>query len=269
MTTLVSWLGVDQRGPTSLYLASDSRFTWESGETWDYGRKLFASRSRPVILGYCGDVLFASQTIAQALDLIDLGLLVVDTLTHVEHGLASLTDFLQSALTSYPKSQQRPFSVICACRSGSGMTSNFGVSEVSWSADRGWLTCPHTLPAQSAVVVARGSGNATFGGADKQWRKSDIGGTSRAVYSAFCDHVASGTDAKTGGAPQLVGIYRVGAAITFGVIYAKQRWLSGAPVATCDPRATLEWRDDLFQRCDGHTLGPLPQAQRHARPAGL
>jgi len=75
LTTLIGWLGVDSRGPSSLYLAADSRFTWTPDVTWDYGRKLFASRSRPVILGYCGDVMFASHAIGQALELLEAGFL--------------------------------------------------------------------------------------------------------------------------------------------------------------------------------------------------
>ncbi len=75
MTTLIGWLGVDSTGPSSLYFAADSRFTWTSSDTWDYGRKLFASRSQPVILGYCGDVLFASHAIGQALELVEAGFL--------------------------------------------------------------------------------------------------------------------------------------------------------------------------------------------------
>ena len=75
MTTLIAWVGVDQRGPSSLYLASDSRFTWLEGITWDSGCKIFASRTHPALLGYCGDVVFSSISIAQALELIDSDLL--------------------------------------------------------------------------------------------------------------------------------------------------------------------------------------------------
>jgi hypothetical protein len=133
MTTLISWTGVDQRGPSSLYLAADSRFTWESGETWDFGRKLFASRSRPDILGYCGDVVFASQTLGQVLDLLDGGLMPSDEASTPEQRLASIAAFLRRAFESYPAAQQRPFSALYATRLRSGFDSSFVVMEVSWS----------------------------------------------------------------------------------------------------------------------------------------
>ena len=57
MTTLISWVGIDQRRPTSLYLASDSRISWGSQHhRWDVGRKLFSCKVSADIFGYCGDV---------------------------------------------------------------------------------------------------------------------------------------------------------------------------------------------------------------------
>jgi hypothetical protein len=47
MTTLISWVGVDNRGAASLYFASDSRISWPGAEIWDHGRKLFACRRYP------------------------------------------------------------------------------------------------------------------------------------------------------------------------------------------------------------------------------
>ena len=75
MTSFVAWVGVDARGPASIYLASDSRISWvdpdKTFETWDYGRKLFASKKYPEIFGYFGDTLFPSQMLGQVLDLIE------------------------------------------------------------------------------------------------------------------------------------------------------------------------------------------------------
>lgn len=56
MTSLVVWTGVDSRAPASIYLASDSRLSWDNGDTWDFGRKVFASHRYPDILGYYGEV---------------------------------------------------------------------------------------------------------------------------------------------------------------------------------------------------------------------
>ena len=76
MTILIGWLGVDSHSPCSAYLMSDSRFTWKGQHnSYDYGQKLFAFRSYPDILGYCGEVLFASQTLSQLIISGDAGAL--------------------------------------------------------------------------------------------------------------------------------------------------------------------------------------------------
>src|SRR5262245_5808993 len=120
MTTLIGWLGRDQRLPSSLYFAADSRFTWDANTKWDYGRKLFASRSLPAMFGYCGDVLFASQSIAQALELLESGILhSMDAPLRMRRD--ALRAFLEASRQTYPRAHLSEFSVLYAWRDGSGM----------------------------------------------------------------------------------------------------------------------------------------------------
>jgi hypothetical protein len=90
------------------------------------------------------------------------------------------------------------------------------------------------------------------------------------VFSGLCDAIAGGEDPLTGGAPQLAGIYRTASAEFFGVVWSGARYVMGTPdsLAAVDPRA-IEWRNRLFERCDGTTLLLLSGAQRHARPRSL
>ena len=74
MTTLIGWVGVDQRGLSSAYLASDSRLS-SNGAKWDCGRKLFACKTTPDVFGYCGAVLFPSLVLGQITEIVDAGLL--------------------------------------------------------------------------------------------------------------------------------------------------------------------------------------------------
>lgn len=71
MTTLISWITYDQRGPASLYIASDSRFSWGNSTYWDSGRKVYFSNKYPDIFGFCGDVIFCSQIMSQITSYID------------------------------------------------------------------------------------------------------------------------------------------------------------------------------------------------------
>src|SRR5262245_51310913 len=80
MTTLISWCGVDQRGPASIYIAADSRVTWPGNGMWDFARKVFAAKRHPDILGYCGHAFFPTQTLGQLIELIDAGLLVSENM---------------------------------------------------------------------------------------------------------------------------------------------------------------------------------------------
>ena len=193
MTTLIGWVGVDSRRPTSLYLASDSRFTWTNDITWDSGRKLYASRIQPVVLGYCGDVLFSSQSSAQALELIEGGLLY-DFESTPEERLDSLGVFLKTAFGTYPESQQRPFSVVYACRMDPLSQPYFFAGAISWSLPQGWSKVRLDMPPESAVIAAYGSGREAFGVPNKKWKESSAGRTSRSVFSAFCDHVRDQKD---------------------------------------------------------------------------
>jgi hypothetical protein len=75
MTSLICWVGIDQRGPSSVYFASDSRVTWGGKTPWNHARKLFAARKYPHIFGYCGDVLFPTQALGQIVEMIDADLI--------------------------------------------------------------------------------------------------------------------------------------------------------------------------------------------------
>jgi len=269
VTTLIAWTGVDSRGPASLYLAADSKFSWTQSTAWLHGRKLYASRVVPDILGYCGDVLFATQAVGQVLELVEAELLFTRT-TDFASRLGVLHQFVRRSFGTYPAEERRAFSIVYATRGAEGMSSTFSVGEVGWSPATGWTERVAALPERSGVVLVRGSGTAAFGSTLQRWMASDVGGTSRAVFSAFCEHVRSGDDIATGGAPQLVGLYREpGPATTFGVAWEGMRYLSGALVNDALSYRAVEWRDDLFQICDPATLALASGAQPHARPRGV
>jgi hypothetical protein len=75
MTTIVAWLGVDSRGPASLYLASDSRITWGPSTSWDVRRKLFVCRTQPYLFGYAGEAFAPTHLLGQITERIDACLL--------------------------------------------------------------------------------------------------------------------------------------------------------------------------------------------------
>jgi hypothetical protein len=113
------------------------------------------------------------------------------------------------------------------------------------------------------MLHVAGSGSTSVREAHKLWQASAAARTSRAVFSAFCESVTGGKDPKTGGAPQLAGLYREGPGLLFGIIHAQQRFFAGAQLTGIEDPKAVEWRNDLFERVGGTTKRRLSGAQRH------
>jgi hypothetical protein len=268
MTSLVAWIAIDSRSPASIYLVSDSRISW-GNQTWDYGRKLFASRNYPEILGYYGDVLFPSQVLGRLIDLIDSNLLF-NAEDSPGHKWAKILSVVQKSFKGYPDEKSCFFTIIYCTRENSEMSSVFHMSMLSWRPNEGWIDKQGiNLPQESGIIDIFGSGEKSVSKWYSYWSQTRQKRTSRSVFSAFCDALQSGEDKKSGGAPQLIGLYRKGVAESFGIIYKNQRYLFGLPVDESENLKAVEWRNSLFERCDWQTMKPLEGAQRHSRPRGL
>jgi len=118
------------------------------------------------------------------------------------------------------------------------------------------------LPIMSGLLLATGSGETTLKKFYEKWNNSEIGNTSRNVFGAFCDALKSGGDPRSGGAPQLVGLYREGTAKSFGIIFNNERYLFGLPVNSDAEWEKVEWRNELFERCNAESRTILEGAQR-------
>lgn len=80
MTLVVAWAGFDdksrhRRKVSSLYIAADSRISWDGTARYDGHQKVFASVKHPEIFGFCGDVTFCNMAISQILTKIDSNIL--------------------------------------------------------------------------------------------------------------------------------------------------------------------------------------------------
>lgn len=269
MTSLVAWLGVDSRSPSSIYLASDSRISWGTERTSDQCHKLFASWRHPEILGYVGYVPFPSQALGQLVNRIDARLLF-GVREPPQGKWTKIVSFVQESFEVYPAENSLDFTIVYCTREDSGMDSVFHVCTLSWTPGEGWInTQSIDLPKRSGIIRILGSGEKSVSKWHSYWSETTHRRTSRSVFSAFCDALQSGEDKASGGAPQLVGIYRKRAAETFGIIYNNKRYLRGLPVDATDDLDAVEWRNSLFERCDWRTMKPLEGAQRHSRPRGL
>jgi hypothetical protein len=268
MTSLISWVGADSRGPSSVYFASDSRITWPGAGKWDHGRKLFACRRYPHIFGYCGDVLFPTQTLSQITEMIDSGLIAADPFDSIDSYTEKIVAIIEAALKTYPPPTKQKFDVLYCMREGEFMQSRFHLRQITFDPVSTPTVLPIEIPSQSGTVAVLGSGSKCVRDQLHLWESSQVGGTSRSVFSAFCDALRSGDDPSSGGPPQLVGLRRMSPPRTFGVIWQQHRYFYGLEASASATQNGVHWFNDLFEICDPETLARKQDAQPQPRPKG-
>lgn len=267
MTSLLSWISVDARGPSALYIVTDSRITWGShARRWDSGRKVFAYRSADVF-GYCGDVLFPSLVLAQLGDLIDRNLLWdrdADAATRHE----TLVGYLKTSFGRRHSAPDHDFAIIHGARDGEGVGCEYSVWCTRFDAKRAaWsdMKIHCASPDGSQVLATLGSGQRPMRQEIRLWAESPQGGTARSIFSAFCDALYKMQDKLSGGVPQIVTIGRKGGGKVAGFIADGARYLYGLPIEPSLSLEDIEWYDALFTRMSPTTLERLSNAQRHVR----
>ncbi len=271
MTCLVAWLAKDSNGPSSAYIASDSLITWTApnvekapiGGSWIHASKVIASAKRPVIAGYCGESIFGTTTLVQLMAMIDAG----DEPISYETTMSAAAEILGASHAAYPFPIRASF--ILGMRPSA--TEFVFVS----------IKCEPQKPPDIEQLVADdgtglfgswGSGRDAYMTEHRKWQRSDAAGYSRAIACAFFDAVGSGADERTGGPPQIVGLYRKGPAVVHGIVTESGRSVLGMEIPTSTLRAIscpVQWRNSNFERCDPETMAPLKGAQPQPRPSNV
>ncbi|WP_063656036.1 hypothetical protein [Aliivibrio fischeri] len=267
MTTLIAWVACDSAKQASVYLASDSRLSWDSKGYWDHGRKIFSSDKYADILGYCGEALFCSQQLSQIITHIDSCRTFEEVL---EPTARSEIIFNQIKLSfgPYPKAFALPsFSVIYLTRRGKF---DFCAYVIRWSRKTGWSKEELKVKYQSSLIIVDGSGAVGYRVLHQnQIEKSDFGFNSRGYFYALHRFISSGRDIATGGAPQLACLYNVGPAQKLGTIYNGSRHLYGLEVPRSEYLDDIRWVNDTLESCSGMEMSRLPEAQPQPIPTKL
>lgn len=265
MTLLTSWVGIDTHGIASIYIASDSRISWGDSATFDLGRKVFAFNNYPDILGYCGDVLFPSIVLGQIIEMADNGLLFDEDYS-CKQKFESIKEKLIQIFLKYPHQEKLitndVLQIIHASREPNNHR-NFFFHIIEWRRDVGWRGTEIKFPDKSKVIFTGGTGKKEFDDNYIRYEEGVNKSTSRNVFHCFCDTLFNIKDKKCGGAPQLVGIYCKPKSTTkkFGIIKDKKRYLFGSQIDDLNNFDNIEWRNDLFELCDGRTLQKLEKAK--------
>jgi hypothetical protein len=265
VTLLASWIGADTHGTASAYIAADSRISWANVATFDHGRKVFAFRRSPDILGYCGDALFPTMVLSQIAEMADCGLLFPPTATRKQR-FEAIKEKLVQQFRRYPRMVEgitSPLLQVSHISRDSVNNTEFSCWLIQWKRSEGWTGKNVPIPNKSGVLFSLGSGASEFKENYTRYAEGPDHGTSRSVFHCFCDTLFNTKDEQCGGAPQLVGIYRKpgSSAITFGIIRERKRYFLGAQIDDAVDFGNVEWRNDLFERCDGRRMKRLRDAQ--------
>jgi hypothetical protein len=270
LTSLIAWIASDSHGPSSLNIATDSRISWPKPSHnvpnyyWDQGKKVFACKNEPVIIGFVGDVLFPALILPSLIDRIDRGVIRVEG---IEAGILSA---LHSGWKDYPYQEQRGTTFYLAYRDNTGMKAQFHLVSFSVSISNkngaNWTSRDYAIPEKSAYLDIAGSGRESIKESISIWQSSSDAGTSRAIFCGFVDAILSKKDPFSGGSPQLGSLYRIGTGNILGIIHKGKRYFSGVRLIGDENVDSVEWRNSKFERTDGKTKKLLTGAQPQPRP---
>jgi hypothetical protein len=249
MSTVVTWSTKDCNGITSIYFISESRISWGSPNSiWDYGQKVFSLKQSGII-AYCGDVLFPTQTISQLKDLIDKEILFRNNETN-ENKIQIIKAFIENAFNNYPIKMDYTVILVSLVENKIFNLYEFTISNSIISIKE--------LEVVANKPIAYGSGKKYF---DKVFSrlKGDI--YSRCIYQSFFKTIEEAEDKLSGGAIQLVGLYRDSRSQTFGIIQDNEKFIYGQKITSKDIPLNIEWRNRNFEITDEETLKIKKNAQ--------
>lgn len=267
MTLLISWIGADQKKEGkrvgSIYIAADSRYTWDIRNRFDSGVKVFGSTKFPEIFGFCGDVTFSSTVLSQLINQIDNSLIISAEDTSIDKN-TKIFNYIKNSFANYPKKVlTEGFTIIHATR----VNKNFFLFRTSGKPDSTITNFRIELPTVSNKIFSEGSGKTEFDNNFYKWENESHNNhrTSRAVYHCLNDTLAMIKDARTGGTPQIVGLYRIGNSLTFGILHKGVRYINGTESLDHSYLTNIEWRNELFERVDPISLELIQGAQRQPK----
>ena len=266
MTSLAAAISVDSRGPSGLYIITDSRITWakNAAEHWDAGRKTFASRASPDIFGYCGDAYFVPIILGQVLSLFDDGLFPLAGMNADQRHTVVLRS-LETAIAKVQTRHVENFSVFHGSRDGEFMTSRFRLWHSQYTVQSAKWRDSELELSQSNSYLAHvdGTGKSSIEKSAAKLAGDAASGTSRAAMYSFCQSLQSGADKFSGGPPQLVGIWRKGLARQFGFCWHGKSYVAGVEVPSGAIHELTRWFNHLFEVCDGRTGSKLESSKSH------
>lgn len=265
MTTLAVELSVDSRGPCAIYIASDSRITWGNSDTrWDSAQKTFISNTSADIFGYCGSAFVPTQVLNQVARQIEAGILFNASAGAAERH-ARWLKAIKASIANSCSAQFYDFSILHGAREGIGMScifrlwrSTFNAKSMTWTDTEVPITTD-----KSYFVSLHGTGASHLRDRMKAMDDTQTSNTSRGAFQQFFQSIKDRDDDLSGGAPQIVGIFRGKEPQYFGSIWEGSRYYCGSELVAGSKFNNVLWFNELFERADGSKKVRLKGAQKH------
>lgn len=270
MSVLVVWRNIVNGRVTSVYMASDSRFSFGQHH-FDHGKKVFACKNDASLFGYCGGVEYATYIIQSVVDLIEAGVLYKKNDT-CEERIKIVADKIEKLWGHFIGIVSACTTTIIYCTTESS-TKKSRIYKISIS-EKGQcsykeLDCEDIKSNNSTDFIQYcviGSGKEAFNKeyarykglcTDEKNKFAYI--TSRVMFQVLSKIIKEANSKNDyGGFPQLAYIYNNRRSRTklCGVIYNDECYLGGCSVEIAinnDFADTLKWYNENFELCNPHT----------------
>lgn len=262
MTSVIAWIAADERRPTGLYFASDSRRSWEgSSDFRDDCIKLFVADGTSEIFAFAGDATFPPKVLEKICQRLKLHPQLVNALDNPYLRSALIFAQIKEEFDALASKPDYGFTILHGTRIGAMYGATFHLYEYSYArgADAveygvlnseagGSIILRVNETGKSITVGARGTGRTIVKSfVEKEIMK--LGNVSRAQFSAFCAAVSSSQDEWSGGAIQLVGCLSIKDALHFGVVTPNGTFYKGSSVLPSN-HADIRWRNTEFENVD-------------------
>lgn len=258
MTLIMGWLACDARGPCSAYIASDSRIS-NGINHYDNSKKLFALRNTPDILGYCGETMFTSQFLSTMTNILDENKLLSADMDYNERS-ELIFNVLKKCYTNYKLNN----SFIRVYHIGRNKQYLFDANKYTWNG-REWIKeAVETNYQKSELLFVDGSGKKEYNQRFQCFKNGNNEGTSRNYFHCFCDIMKDMQDKHTGGAPQLVSLYRGEKfnGMHHGIVLNGTCFYQGQNVEEYCNMVDVRWYNEEFEICDRKTKSRQQGAMR-------
>lgn len=263
MTSLLAWIAYDSRRATALYLASDSRQTFEDGMFLDNCTKIYvavAAQNQSEVFGFCGDVTFAQHALKAVCSAIERKDIPLSYREKAESRASWIHYYINEQLKNFSRPLIDSTTILHASRDSWGSRAKFYLHSYSGGKGATILKKKRESLTRRDLYVRNGTGHNQIFMKLLEVR-SQVGDFSRAYLAAFFRSLnGANVDKNSGGPVQLAGIATVGDARHYGIVSEGKPFFRGKKATK--NLGKVQWFDTKMQRVnsDGSLL---KSAKRH------